>query len=73
MRKSIGSQVIEQVKTDIEQGVNVMALGYEECNDYAQTVCNLLSVKNQSYYRFETVARSIRRYKESVKKNTPAN
>ena len=68
MSKSIRQQVLDQVKFDMEQGVNVLALGYEECNDYAQTVTNVLSVRNKAFYRFETVARRIREFKETQRK-----
>lgn len=65
--KTLKDKVIAHVKSDVERGINVIGLGYEECNDYAQTVTNLLSVQNQTFYRFESVARYIRRWKEVEK------
>jgi hypothetical protein len=63
-KPTLKDKVITHVKSDVERGVPVLALGYEECNDYAQTVTNLMSVQDRTFYRFESVARYIRTWKE---------
>lgn len=66
--KTIQSQVKVIVAETVEtRGAQwVIGLGYAASNDYAQSVTNQLNVKFQSFYRFETVARYIRKEKNKL-------
>lgn len=66
---TIKQQVLTMVKEQVQvRGQDwILGLGYAECNDYAQTIVNCLNVKHNGYYRFETIARYIRDYKEDLK------
>ena len=61
---TLKSKVFTQTTFDNSNGINVLALGYEQCNDYAQSMVNILNVRHQTFYRFESVARYIRQWKE---------
>lgn len=69
MTKTIKQIVLTEVKAQVaSQGEAwLLALGYRECNDYAEVLKNNLMVRNQEYYRFETVARYVREYKEQLR------
>lgn len=70
MKQSINFVVTSYLKSQVEiQGGNawILNMGYAECNDYAETVRQLLSAKTGFYLRFETVARYVRKFKASQK------
>jgi hypothetical protein len=66
MSKSIKSIVFAYLKSQVEiQGGNgwLLGMGYADCNDYTETVRQILSAKTGQYLRFETVARYTRSFK----------
>jgi hypothetical protein len=69
MIKTIKQIVLNEVKAQVEvKGQDwLLALGYRECNDYAEILKAQLMAKNNEYYRFETVARYVREHKECLR------
>lgn len=67
----ISDEVKAYLNSQVEISGNswLLNMGYAECNDYAETVRQLLSDKSGQYLRFETVARYVRAFKraESIK------
>jgi hypothetical protein len=71
----VSTRVNEIVKSHVEtRGENwLLALGYQECNDYAELVRTTVSqCSGFEHIRFETVARYVRQYKARLRKKQAA-
>lgn len=68
---TIAHRVNTIIKADIERRSKgwLIGLGYQDCNDYAQTVVNRASfcINGFEHVRFETVARYIRSHKKAIR------
>lgn len=71
IKQIVNAEVKAQV--EIRGAAWLLGLGYRECNDYAEILKNQLMVTNQEYYRFETIARYVRTYKDDLKKSQTTN
>jgi hypothetical protein len=68
--QTVSYRVNEVVKSHVETRGEawLLALGYQDCNDYAEMVRSIVSQSSGfEHVRFETVARNIRSIKSRIK------
>ena len=65
---TLKTKVAQMVQEDVAgRGQEwLLALGYQECNDYAEITKNRLQMSSGNYIRFESVARYVRQIKEKL-------